>query len=256
MRFHFGRPEPVDFQTVVFQFSQDEFQNLTRSTIPLLCYWRNTEEVLSHLLKVVFGKEGDLAGDLSFEYPVESAGRNMPSFTDVMYVAKDLALGIEGKSTEPMYETVEKWLQAGKKPENRRRVLKHWLSLIRQRTGVVKEEEIPGCVYQMVHRTASVCSLSRKDCAIVYQIFHVGKRTIEYQEYLARLSQAISAAGKVGIWLHEIEAKTTGFFHKAEQTLKQARSNSEKAGIVRSAIMSGGLFSFTETSLQRIEGPR
>jgi hypothetical protein len=187
MRLHFGQPGPVDFQTVVFQFPQADFQNLTRSTIPLLCYWRNTEEVLSRLLKVVFGKEGTLSGDLCFEYPVKSAGRNMPSFTDVMYVTEDLALGIEGKSTEPMYETVEKWLQAGQKPENRRCVLKHWLSLIRQRTGMVKEKEILGCVYQMVHRTASVCSLSRKDCAVVYQIFHAGDHSIEYQEYLARL---------------------------------------------------------------------
>jgi hypothetical protein len=252
MRLYFGQPAPVDFQTLVFQFPQADFQNLTRSTIPLLCYWRNTEEVLSHLLKVVFGKKGAPSGDLCFEYPVKSAGRNMPSFTDVMYVTEDLALGIEGKSTEPMYETVEQWLQAGQKPENRRRVLQHWLSLIRRRTGMVMEEEILGCVYQMVHRTASVCSLSRKECAVAYQVFHVEERTIEYQEYLARLSQAITAGGKVGIWLHEIEAKTTDFFHQTQQTLNQAKSISDKAGIVRSAIMSGRLFSFTESGLQRI----
>lgn len=256
MRLHFGQPEPVDFQTLIFQFPQADFQNLTRSTVPLLCYWRDTEEVLSHLLKAVFGKDGALSGDLCFEYPVKSAGRNMPSFTDVMYVTEDLALGIEGKSTEPMYETVEQWLKGGQKPENRRRVLEHWLSLIRQRTGMVKEEEIPGCVYQMVHRTASVCSLARKDGAVVYQVFHVGERATTYPEHLARLDQAIAARDKVGIWLHEIEAKTTDFFHETQQALNQARSVSDKAGIVRRAIMKGGLFSFTDSSLRRIGSPR
>jgi len=253
MRLHFGQPTAVDFQTLIFQFPQADFQNLTRSTIPLLCYWRNTEEVLSHLLKVLFGKDGDLAGDLCFEYPVKSTGCNMPSFTDVMYVTKDLALGIEAKSTEPMYETVEEWLQGGEKLGNRRRVLQHWLSLIRRRTGMVNEQEIPGCVYQMVHRTASVCSLSSRNCAVVYQVFHVAEHAVDYRKCLAHLSQAINAGSKVGIWLHEIEARTTNFFHETQQTLNRAKAVSDKAAIVRSAILSGCLFSFTESSLQRIE---
>jgi len=74
LRLHFGPPEAADFEALVYQIPPTEFQNLTRSTIPLLCYWREGEPVLSRFVACIFRDSRCPSGDLCFEYPVKSLG--------------------------------------------------------------------------------------------------------------------------------------------------------------------------------------
>jgi hypothetical protein len=242
----------ADFETLIDQIPDTEFRNLTRSTIPLLCYWREVEPVLSRFIARIFRDSRCPSGDLCFEYPVKSLGRSKPSFTDIMYLADQMALGVEGKSTEPRYDTVGTWLGKGRKHRHREEVLYHWLDLIRRRTGTVVSEMVPECVYQMVHRTASVCSTDRKKCAVLYQVFSVKSHGVDYRGDLSHLAKAIGAEGKLAIWLHEVEVKTTDWFAATRQRLRRATCQSDRVCIVRSAILDARLFAFAEKGLHRI----
>lgn len=118
MEIHYGRPQGLDFELLLRQMPDREFRNLTRSTIPLLFYWSDIELALDKLCRGR-GVESRPFQRLCFGFPVKSAGRNKPSYTDVMCLSDEVVIGIEGKSTEPMYEAVEKWLKAGTNPQNR-----------------------------------------------------------------------------------------------------------------------------------------
>ena len=147
------------WQDLVEAMPDKEFQNVTRSTLPLVAYWI---------------EQGLRRGQAyHFEYTVPSVARARPSHTDLMIVASHSAEAIEGKSTEPRYETVGEW--SAKPGALRQSALGHWLKIIR---GVTKVEpasgDVDNCVYQMVHRLASVCSIERSRRRLTYQIFRVG----------------------------------------------------------------------------------
>src|SRR4051794_39005889 len=113
MQLHFGRPDGSDFGLIVHQMPDSDFRTLTRSTVPLLCYWSNAGQRIAELCSQTLGVAGPAGGNLCFEYPVRSLGRDKPSLTDVMYLSGDVAIAVEGKSTEKLYETVERWVTRG-----------------------------------------------------------------------------------------------------------------------------------------------
>ena len=140
---HLDRDSVDGWPGLVEAMPDREFQNVTRSTIPLLAFWME--------------RELDSKSAFHFEYTVSSVGRARPSHTDLMIISPDVVVGIEGKSTEPRYPTVEKWLDDGR--PSKRTVLKHWSTLISTCTGVTPSPvALDLCVYQMVHRLASVCT--------------------------------------------------------------------------------------------------
>jgi len=98
--------------------------------------------------------------DLFLEYTVRPPkGRGKASHTDVMLRSGTHALGIEGKWTEPMYETVARWLKGGKDQANRATVLEGWLTLLQRRTTKpLQAEDFHPTIYQMVHRAAPVAT--------------------------------------------------------------------------------------------------
>jgi len=174
----FGRPDPLNFDKLVKEFRDSEFETLTRSTVPLLCYWSQCEQRLAGICdQIGCGVPEDF--DVCFEYPVPAWEGNTPSYTDVMCTSRDLGIAIEGKSTEGRYESVCKWL--GPQPsKNKQGVLNNWLQMIGQKTGLAVEgtnfDPFLEVTYQMIHRTASACSLGASRTVVVYQVFESANR--------------------------------------------------------------------------------
>ena len=134
-----------------------EFKNLTRSTLPLRAYWNNASTVLS-TIGTALGIDDLVNVQPLFEYPTASAtSRDKASYSDVMVVSPSTAIAVEGKWTEPRYETVSKWQIRGNE-SNREKVLSHWLQLIGKKAPELKQDAISQIPYQMIHRTASACA--------------------------------------------------------------------------------------------------
>src|SRR5437763_133108 len=123
---------------------------MTRSTVPLLAWWREYGERLA--VPDIDGTDAIAR----FEYSVparcpECGGKGKDSFTDVMVLDRRGATAFEAKYTEPRYVHVDKWRSAGGDRINRERVLAHWCHLVENYTSAVIDRSALGpLVYQMV----------------------------------------------------------------------------------------------------------
>jgi len=113
-----------------------------------------------------------------------------------MLTTANAALAIEAKYLEPPYGTVDAWL--GPNPtENRRQVLQGWFDVLERSIGCALDArsaaEIP---YQLIHRMASVCSVSRPRRFVIYQVFDRSKRAY-YETELRRCREALGSSGIV-----------------------------------------------------------
>ena len=91
-------------------YGAKEFDSPTRSTIPLLEYWRNPAPRLQELSEAL-GFSLPSRVQLNFEYTVSPPrGRGKASHTDLMIVSPEIAIAIEAKWTESRYEKVRDWL--------------------------------------------------------------------------------------------------------------------------------------------------
>ena len=221
--------DPVDgWQGLIEAMPDKEFQNVTRSTLPLLAYWME--------------QELDSKSAYHFEYTVASVGRARPSHTDLMIISPDAVVGIEGKSTEPRYPTVEKWLEDGR--PSKRTVLQHWATLISTRTGVYPNPaDLSLCVYQMVHRLASVCTPDRPKRTLVYQIFDTGTDHGFYSHDLAHLASTFDTGDHLVIELQTIPTGLTAAGLNVQGVIGHA-DRAERPVLVREALLDGGVFEF------------
>lgn len=174
-----------------------------RSTLLHLAYWAEPEPRLAEFIAAINAPE---PADplLTFEYrvPVES-GRGNPSHTDLMISSENVAVAVEAKYTEPEYDLVSTWLSASPTP-NKMSVLEGWLGRISEATGRnLTIETVQDCTYQLIHRTASVCSVDAGTRAVVYHCFgdSDSQGTI-YREMLLRLSNAIQAPDRLKFVLY------------------------------------------------------
>ena len=105
-----------------------------RSTVPLLCFWRDSVTALSELWAGI-ALPPIAQVTLAFEHatPVR-AGSGKASFTDLMLISSAATVAIEAKYTEPIYESVDAWL-GDKEQENRGDVLRGWLASINAVAG-------------------------------------------------------------------------------------------------------------------------
>jgi dipeptidyl aminopeptidase/acylaminoacyl peptidase len=88
-----------------------------------------------------------------------------------MILGHDVAVAIEANFREPRHESVETWLGVAR-ATNRREVLEGWIRAIEDATeAAVDREVVRKLPYQLIHRTASVCCLSRRKRVVVYQVF-------------------------------------------------------------------------------------
>lgn len=162
MSIHFGNPNSANtFKEIVPLYSTKEFQSPTRSTIPMLSMLIHQRDTFDQIV----GELGmPVESDIHLEYTVrQRLGKGNASHTDVMVKSGDDALAIEAKWTEPMYDTVQKWISKGKDKANRRLVLEGWLQFLQQRVQKkLKASDFESSIYQMVHRAASAAAASEK----------------------------------------------------------------------------------------------
>jgi hypothetical protein len=182
---------------VVSHLPDDCFDKVTRSTIPLLDYWREPVDRLQSL-GALLGWPAFTAAELLFERQVPVVqGKGKASFTDLMIVGEQSAIAIEAKYTEPPYQSVADWLEQGD-AANRARVLGGWLSRIGQVAGTVfGTAAVEALPYQLIHRTASACSMPASRRAVVYQVFndtHLGYYNDSLRSLAALLGEPATLA--------------------------------------------------------------
>lgn len=241
----------ADFEQLVKLLPPSAVASPLRSTVPLVDFWRTPESRLAQLSAAI-GVALPPPIDLCFEYPVPvSRGRGKASFTDLMIVASSAVVAIEAKFAEPRCETVGAWLRDPPEP-NRSEVLEGWLDLIRSASGTsLRAADVIDLPYQLIHRTASVCSVSRPVRAVVYQVF--GEGLLDY--YVNNLSELWRRLGRTaGIGFHVLGCPLSSLqTHK--DLVKQWKQGDRLVGdAVRAALLTGPLFSFGEPASQSLPG--
>jgi len=234
-----------DFRSLVLAVPDAELASPRRSTVPLLAYWSNFEERyknLSHHLKLETP-----ASEFSFEYAVPvQRGRGKPSYTDLMILGPSEVVAIEGKFTEPPYETVGDWLR--EPPEaNRSDVLEGWFDLIRRATGSrLRIDDVRALPYQLVHRTASACFPDARHRLVVYQLFADEQRAY-YLKQLSRLRILLGDPAHLKFFLFiTLPEKLEAYIRLEERWNRGERDLSVS---VREGLLSDSLLRFGEAIL-------
>ena len=168
----FGYPNSYDYDILLDQFSGTKINSFRTSSIPLVQFWRDTNNKLQELLQKL-----NLYADnptLCFEYPTKpKKGKGKSSMTDLMILGQDFKIAIEAKFTEyAKYEQkmIRNWINQNNK-ENRLKVLDYWTSLIKPFSKGYDDNSLQNISYQFYHRTASACNVQGK-AYVVYQIFY------------------------------------------------------------------------------------
>lgn len=235
--------EVGSFEELVKRFGPDALASPKRSTVPLLEYWRMPELRLRDLWDRLGVPRPDHA-EMHFEHKVPvQRGRGKPSYTDLMLLADDVAVAIEAKFTEPRYESVGTWL--GPAPTtNRRDVVEGWLRAI----GAVAEtsilrDAVTDVPYQLIHRTASVCCVSRRKRFVAYQVFG-DVPAAYYAEDLGRLAAAVALRDRITFLVLGCAFRPTEAYAQLE-----ARWDAGERSLgddVRDALLAGPLLEFRE----------
>jgi len=163
MTLHFGSPNRIEsVADAVPRYGDGEFKSKTRSTVPMLDLLIHSRDVFDAIIREI---GFPATHDLSLEYTAGPfGGRGKASHTDVMLTAGEHALAVEAKWTEPMYETVQKWLGAGS--ENKRKVRDGWIVQL----GQTYSAPFDSVIYQMLHRAASAAHAGTK-AQLAYFLF-------------------------------------------------------------------------------------
>jgi hypothetical protein len=220
-----------------------------RSTLPLVDFWRTPESRLAQLSAAI-GVALLPPIELCFEFPVPvQRGRGKSSFTDLMIISASAAVAIEAKLTEPRYQTADDGLRDPPGP-NRSEVLEGWLDLIRDATGTsLNVNDVRDLPYQLIHRTASVCSVLRPVRAVVYQVF--GEGPPDY--YVNKLSVLWRLLGRSAAISFHVLRCPLNFLPTHEDLVKQWKQRNHPVGdAFRTALLTGTLFSFGEPASQSL----
>jgi hypothetical protein len=241
------------FGELVDALPADAVASPRRSTVPLVDYWRDPQARVDRLwLELGLAPPG--SADLCFEYAVPVAGgHGKASYTDLMILAEGAAVGIEAKFTEPPYETVGSWLGPSA-TENRRAVLVGWLGLIgRVAGGPVDADAVADLPYQLIHRTASVCSVERPRRQVVYQVFGDAPPPY-YADQLGRLAGILGPGGRIGFAVLGCAFRPSAAYRQLETDWDSGER--DLGGRVRAALIAGPLLEFGEpVTLQVLPAP-
>jgi hypothetical protein len=241
----------ADFGQLVKLLPPSAVASPMRSTLPLVDFWRTPESRLAQLSAAI-GVALLPPIELCFEFPVRvQRGRGKASFTDLMIIAESAVVAIEAEFTEPPSETVGAWL--GDPPHaNRSEVLEGWLGLIRNTTGTsLRPVHVMDLPYQLIHRTASLCSVSAPDRAMVYQVF--GETLLNY--YVNNLSELWRRLGRTEAIRFHVLSCPLSRLPTHEGLVKRWKQRDRHVGeAVRAALLTGPLFSFGEPVSQPLPG--
>lgn len=204
---HHGLPSSLDYTNLLDATTDGDLATPTRSTVPLLAYWRDHDLRARELLAGVGSSPAaGASAQLCFEYPTKSLRGRRASMTDLLVLADAVAVAVEAKWTEPRYDTVAKWLPTTKTGAD---VLRHWLDLIEPYAEVTASDAVSDCVYQMIHRTASACAQGREQAHVVYQVFQSPEAKYDPTSDLARLKAVLRPSERLRFWVHRVEVRPT-----------------------------------------------
>jgi uncharacterized protein DUF6946 len=225
-----------------------EFQNLTRSTIPLLCYWREDRHTkVSQICQQLGLPDREMTSNFAVEVAAILDAR--ASETDLMLTAPQLAIAVEAKWSEPRYETVETWR---KRTSRWRPALEHWLQHLKPFADAPSPDEMDHLVYQMIHRCASACATAGAlgTAVLLYQVFEDAKHdTSFYATDLRELISALKPKANLLVALQTVQIrKTLEYTRVGKSLLADAQA---KARVIREAIKQRVLFDFDESRLVR-----
>lgn len=160
---------------LILNYNKNEFKSPYRSTIPLLILFKLNPNISFGLVKSSEEKKAKYT--LEFETPVIK-GKGRSSCTDLMIEYPHACITVEAKRTEPPYIIVSKWLKESK---NKRLVLEGWIEVISKHTGIQFDiNSVLNLPYQLIHRVASACKLSKTQTNIVYVGFDLTKNKTKY----------------------------------------------------------------------------
>ncbi len=165
-----------------------------------------------------------------------------------MMFTNELATAIEGKWTEPRYETVRDWLGT-EQTENKLGVIDHWLAMIGEQIGKsLSRDDFHEVVYQMVHRAASACYSKADRVVLIYQCF--GASGSDYKGYISdlrRLHRLLGHPESFSFFLHRCTLEPTEHFDSVRDSINTG--SVEPAVTIRKALLDGELFRFTHDEL-------
>lgn len=253
--FHYGNVV-ASFDEMVSALTAHDLPKPTRSTVPLLCYWQDYAVHLPQLMGMLDLAVNEAGTTLSFEHRVPSLNpRATPSHTDLMIESDHSAVAIEGKWTEPLYQTIDKWIEQGKYPDSRRRVATHWLEMLKPfSTRSLSPESLPGnaIVYQLLHRTASACYAAGgdKQAVVLYQVFSDGHHEHpDYMKMFKPLANYLQPNERLRFAVLESRMEPTVAFEALLRHVEDAGQKNQAAGLIRQAILDRELFRFTRDTL-------
>lgn len=194
--YFFGNPVAMKSIADVMPFyGEGEFASPRRSTIPMLTLLFHANPLFNEIIRELEMPEHC---DTVLEYMVPPPmGQGPASHTDAMVRSGDMALAIEAKWTEPMYQTVGEWLAMGNNPANRQAVLEGWLTLLQQRIEQpLHADQFHDVIYQMLHRAASAAATAEHP-SMAYFLFEPlpGLPFAEVHEIHDRLSDLWNLLG-------------------------------------------------------------
>ena len=247
---HHNQKTAENFAALLRLYPDEELPTITRSTVPLLAYWRTYAERVPQLLSRLGATQSNSAR-LHFEMTVPSATipssrrLNRPSHTDLMIFTGDHTTAIEGKWKESRYETVGDWLGI-EQTKNRLGVIDHWLAMIGRRVDrSLARDDFNDVVYQMVHRAASACLTEVGKMALVYQYFGASDAESKgYENDLRHFHHLLGHPASFSFFLHRCPVESTERFVTVRNSLKSDLT--EPAAAIRNAVLDGELFRFTQ----------
>ncbi len=240
MRTFLYREQQHQWADLVRALPAKEFAKPTRSTMPLLAWWRTEFPA-----DVVPPTDASIEVEAKVDSwtGVNSAGRphkNTASYTDVMLRTAGAAVAVEGKWTEKKYLTVDEWLAESPGP-NREGVVRHWLQHLAPYCGPGDHRKLGACTNQMLHRAASACAQGLTEAIVMYQVFGAEDRP-RYLDDLRRFRAALDPA-RLRLLLMVVPTATT------ESWRRLGKATPEE---VRAALLRGGLFEFGQPEVVEV----
>lgn len=235
----YGRPGTSQFALFVHQIPDKEFV-LTRSTLPLLAYWKYPNHALKQLGLLI------TKSAICLEYPVPTLEpADTPSLSDLVILNSEQSVIIEAKWHELPYKSVKERLEIGNY-EKSLNVINHWLSLIQPfAKNTLAATYVVSIDYQVLHRCASACSMAMKrknNAKLVYQVF-TDEETNHHSHYkneLEKLIRIIQPKSCLKIFLQTIQIDS---FSETYQGLLES-GHRRHAFKIRQALIQNDLFQF------------
>lgn len=240
MKYKLGNPEGMTMDQIIDLGNNEHFSKLTCSIIPTIDYWKDEN---NKILTDLINKDCDIC----FEYPVSSISKATSSYTDIMLISGDTAIAVESKWNEPTGCLCEN--QNSKRKDE---VQRHWIGIISKFLNKsLFLEDFSKIEYQLLHRTASACSLDKKYCKIVYQIFYVNTLKDSFVNEIKKI-QALLADQRIEFYVDAVKIEFTVIY---ETLLKEISKldKTDRINKIKSTIKENELFKFSEENLYKIE---